>query len=624
VKRRPRAAARGTEAAWPARKACPILSIVPSSLLLVVPRARPLSPALRATLAGILLCIAAPAAADVKVQVSVEGVDGAMEKNVLASIELHAASQRGALPESEALRLYQRAPQQAERALEPFGYYNADVRDSLDQSANPWKARFRVNRGPPTLLGTVDVRVEGPGAAQAAFQKAAGDFPLKPGSRLEHAPYELLKTALQNAAASNGYLDARFTERRIEVDRAQNQGRIRVRYETGPQFFFGGVHIVQDVLDSAVVSTNLPIVPGRPFNTDSLIALQNRLTRSPYFSSVEVEPRRDLADSLTRRVPIDVTLVGGKRLGYTVGAGYGTDTGPLVKGSLEFRRLNRSGHRGQIEGTYSSTRQGIGASYAVPRARGETQVMTFSGGYEYENTDTEKSKGYQTGVRVERLIGLWRLLYGIGFTRQEFTVGLDQGNPHLLIPDLQLSRIETKNRIYPKNGRSLSFRARGASDAVASDASFVQLQAQAKWIRSFGERVRAIGKAEYGHVFTDQFHELPPDMRYFGGGATDVRAFGYEKLGPRDASNEPTGGDTHVLGSVDLEFRVHEKIAIAAFYDLGGALLEDRHAIGSGAGGGIRWISPVGMVRLDMAFAIREGGVEVNWPQVQISIGPDF
>jgi translocation and assembly module TamA len=79
-----------------------------------------------------------------------------------------------------------------------------------------------------------------------------------------------------------------------------------------------------------------------------------------------------------------------------------------------------------------------------------------------------------------------------------------------------------------------------------------------------------------------------------------------------------------VLGSVDLEFRVHEKIAIAAFYDLGGALLEDRQAIGSGVGGGIRWISPVGMVRLDTAFAIREGGVDPHRPQFQISIGPDF
>lgn len=571
---------------------------------------------------------AAAAAADVKVQVSVEGVDKAMEKNVLASIDLYAASQQGALPEGEALRLYQRAPQQAARALEPFGYYSAQVEDSLDQSLNPWKARFRMNPGPPTLLTAVDVRVEGPGAEHPAFRKAVGDFPLKPGARLEHAPYEALKTALQNAAASNGYLDARFTERRMEVDRAQHRGRILLRYETGAQFFFGDVHIVQDVLDSAVVYSNLPIVPGRPFNTDSLIALQNRLTRSPYFSSVEVEPRRDLADSVARRVPIDVTLVGGKRYGYTLGAGYGTDTGPLVKGSLEFRRLNRFGHRGQIEGTYSGTRQGIGASYALPRAGGETQVLTFSGGYQYENTDTEKSKGYQVGARIERLIELWRLLYGIAYTRQEFTVGLDQGSPHLLVPDLQVSRIETKNRIYPRDGRSLSFRVRGASDAVASDASFVQAQAQAKWIRSFGERLRAIGKAEYGRVFTDQFHELPPDMRYFAGGATDVRAFGYEKLGPSvevaPDVREPTGGDTHVLGSVDLEFRVHEKVAVAAFYDLGGALLEDRRAIGSGVGGGIRWISPVGMVRLDLAFAIRESELAEHWPQFQISIGPDF
>jgi translocation and assembly module TamA len=582
----------------------------------------------RAVLAalGLFAALTAPARApaDVKVQVSVDGVDGGLAKNVLASIELHTASQQGALPEAEALRLYQRAPRQAARALEPFGYYGAEVRDTLDESSKPWRARFHVNPGPPTILTAVDVRVEGPGASHPAFRKATSEFTLKPGSRLEHAPYEALKQALQNAAASNGYLDARFAERRVEVDRVAHRGQILLRYETGPQFFFGDVRITQNVLDSAIVYAQLPIVPGKPFDSDSLIALQNRLTRSPYFSSVEVESRRDLADSVTMRVPIEVTLVGGKRLGYTLGAGYGTDTGPLVKGSLEFRRLNRSGHRGQIEGILSDTRQGIGAQYALPRARGETQTLTFLAGYEFENTETEKSQGYQVGARVERLIDPWHLLLGLIFLRQKFTVGLDEGNPHLLTPDLQIQRIDTNNRIYPRDGRSLSFRARGASDEVLSDAAFVQLQAQGKWIRSWGERWRAIGKAEVGRTYTDQFHDLPPDIRYFAGGATDVRAFGYEELGPSDASGEPTGGDTRALGSVDLEFRMREKLALAAFYDVGGAFLENREAIGDGAGGGIRWISPVGMVRLDLAWAIRDAGIAVSRPQFQLSIGPDF
>ena len=565
-----------------------------------------------------------PAAADVKVQVSVYGVDGAIAKNVLASIELHNASQQGALPEAEALRLFQRAPRQAARALEPFGYYGAEVSDTLDESSKPWRARFRVSPGPPTLLTAVDVRIEGPGATQTAFRKATSEFALKPGSRLEHGPYEALKQALQNAAGSNGYLDARFAERRIEVDRAASRGSILLRYETGPQFFFGEVHITQDVLDSAIVYAQLPIVPGRPFNSDSLVALQNRLTRSPYFSSVEVEPRRDLADSVTMRVPIDVTLVGGKRLGYTLGAGYGTDTGALVKGSLEFRRLNRFGHRGQIEGTLSKTRQGIGASYSLPRARGETQVLTFSVSYKFENTETENSRGFQAGARVDRLIEPWHALLGLTFLRQRFTVGLDQGEPNLLMPDVQLQRIDADNRIYPRDGRSLSFRVRGAHDEVLSDATFLQLQAQAKWIRSWGERWRAIGKAELGHTFTTQFHELPPEIRYFAGGAQDVRAYGYEKLGPSDASGEPTGGDIHELFGVDLELRVLEKLALAAFYDIGGAFLVHRSPIGDGVGGGIRWISPVGMVRLDVATAIRDAGIEVNRPQFQISIGPDF
>ena len=69
---------------------------------------------------------------------------------------------------------------------------------------------------------------------------------------------------------------------------------------------------------------------------------------------------------------------------------------------------------------------------------------------------------------------------------------------------------------------------------------------------------------------------------------------------------------------------MREKLALAAFYDVGGAFLENRDAIGSGVGGGLRWISPVGMVRLDLAWAIRDAGIAVRRPQFQLSIGPDF
>ena len=68
-----------------------------------------------------------------------------------------------------------------------------------------------------------------------------------------------------------------------------------------------------------------------------------------------------------------------------------------------------------------------------------------------------------------------------------------------------------------------------------------------------------------------------------------------------------------------------EKFAAAAFYDVGGAFLDDPWPVGDGVGGGIRWISPVGMVRLDVAWAIRDAGIAgVDRPQFQISIGPDF
>ena len=213
-------------------------------------------PALAAIAVGVLVSsLSLPTQADaddgkVKVNVVVDGLNADMKRNVLSSLELATATRSGALPAGEVYRLANRAPQQIELALQPFGYYRPVIRDAMQTDGGTWTARYSIEPGPPVVLSAVDVEISGPGKDLPGFTQAIRQFSLKPGGRLEHAPYEALKLSLSKAAASNGFLDARYPVRRLEVDRTANTGQVIVHFETGPRYFFGPVRFEQDMLDS--------------------------------------------------------------------------------------------------------------------------------------------------------------------------------------------------------------------------------------------------------------------------------------------------------------------------------------------------------------------------------------
>jgi translocation and assembly module TamA len=568
---------------------------------------------------GLLLALPAGAAEGVKVDVVVDGLPADMKRNVLGSMMLSASAQEGRMSEGEARRLAGRAPREIAQALQPFGYYRPVIRDELDTTGDPWKARYVVETGPPVLLTGVEVTVTGPGADLPRFRELIRGFSLKPGERFQHAPYEAFKTGLDRAAAQNGYLDARYITRRITVDPAADTARIQVHLETGERYRFGPVRFHQDILDDAFVNSFVTFQAGAPYNADSLIAMQRALGSSPYFSRVEVEPRRSEAKDLV--VPIDVRLEPAKGLRWTLGGGYGTDTGLEGSAALEFRRLNRMGHRANIDLTVSERRDYVGVQYQMPRAFGRDQLLTHSVALIDEETDAQRSRGGSIGTALSRSRGAWHESFGLFFQRQQFTVGVDQGRPDLLFPELSWRWLKSDAPIQPRSGNRVAFVLRGASDQVVSDVTFGQLSVQWKGLHGAGPRARVIARAEAGGTRSTDFHALPPANRFFSGGSQSVRAYGYQELGPHDANGEPTGGENLLFGSFEYEYRFFGDWGAAAFYDIGDAIERFGDPLASGAGTGVRWFSPVGMVRLDVAWPIHD---PAHGAQVQFTIGPDL
>lgn len=579
----------------------------------------------RLLLAPLLLTLLVSAAAADTVRVEVEGVEGELRDNVRRHLSLVEARGDGDLEEGRIRRLHRRAEGEIAEALAPFGYYRPTVRSSLEReepASTSWTATYGIDPGPPLRVDRLDVRVTGEGSGEPGFEALVRDFPLAEGDVLDQVAYEEGKEAFAEHAAEAGYLDAAFDVAAIRVDRPAYTSEVELVFDTGPRFRFGPVTFHQDFLDPDLLRGYVTFERGEPFDLDEILKLQNALSDSPYFARVEVLPDREAAEGA--EMPVRVDLTPSARQKWTTGVGYGTDTGPRGRVGLDVRRVNRRGHRARGDVLGSGIEKSFVASYEVPGAYPRTDVVTYSLGYRDLRTDTSDSQTGLAGVGLTRSRGDWRESYALTFQREDFTVGLDSGVVDLLVPQTSWALTKADDRIFPSHGRNLDLLLRGAAEGVLSDATFVQARADAKYVRTLAADVRLLGRATVGYTRTDDFRSLPPSIRFFAGGDRSVRGYGYQELGPTDEEGNVIGGEALVLASLEADWLFYERFGrwgLAAFVDTGNALDDLSGDLESGAGAGLRWLSPIGLVRADAAWAVTEPGTPVRF---HLSIGPDL
>jgi translocation and assembly module TamA len=564
------------------------------------------------------------AAQDASVQVEVEGIDGELEANVRAMLEIARAADEGApLSSARVRQLHDGSEDDIRLALQPFGFYEPVVRSSLRRSEDAWIARYVVEPGAPTIVRSASVELSGDGADSPAFRREAAEFPLQPGDTLRHAPYETAKIALLAIAADSGYLDADFDTTLILVDREADTAGILIRFDTGPRYHFGPVTFEQSILDPEFLRTRIPFERGDLFRQDRLLELHGNLAEDPYFVSVSVMPRPDLAVGL--EVPIEVELEPQRPQSYEVGAGYGTDTGPRARAAARFRRLNRRGHNAEVEVTGSLLEQSVSTRYTIPAVLHPTGALTFLAGYAALNPEEVNSRTALVGARLTRRRFGWNESFSLTYQRAGFEIGADTAVSSLLTAGTAYDRTWAESQVYPMRGLRTRLEVTGAHSALLSDATFVRAVAGVKAIRGLGPRLRGIVRGDIGRLFTDDFSELPPAIRFFAGGDQSVRGYRYQALGPRDELGNSTGGRLLLAGSIEADYRVLDRWAVAVFTDAGNALdsfsLDLQYAVGAG----VRWLSPVGLVRLDGAFAIeRPEAVSGGDFRLHVMIGPDL
>jgi translocation and assembly module TamA len=548
---------------------------------------------------------------------------GDLKKNVLSVMSIDDARKEKDLTERRIRQLHDLAPDEIKRALEPYGYYKPVIDAKLVKEGDTWVATYSIEAGPEMRVTDVDVTIAGEGASDGRYQRLVNDFPLKPGDVLASPEYEAGKKSFEDLAARIGYLDAGFSEHRVEVNVETYTSAVHLHLDTGPLYFFGTTIFEQDFLDERVVRGYVQWKEGQPFDINELLLMQGALSDATYFSRVEVEPREAEAGP-DRRVPIHVTLLPAKPIKFHFGLGYGTDTGPRATSLVQFRRLNKKGHRAETQLTLSSLEKSFGARYMIPGYYPRTDVLTYSIGYAQFRPGTSKSDTALVGVDYTRSRGRWRESIGLLAQREQFTVGLDKGTSYLLIPNTYWERVRADDRLYTHDGYKVQLEAKVAVRNVVSDVSFFRPRVAGKLIKSLRPKLRLITRAEVGYITVTDFHKLPPRLRYFAGGDQSVRGYRLETLGERDASGAVIGGEVLRTMSVEFDQRVSDwlgGLGVAVFVDAGNATRSFTEKMKKGAGFGVRWRSPIGMVRADMAFGLDLPNRPIRF---HLNIGPDL
>jgi translocation and assembly module TamA len=584
-----------------------------------------------------LLLLAGGSADAARVSVALDGLEEPLRGAALGAIEISQYTTRD-VTAAQAHRLYAAAADEIKSALEPYGYYHAEVAGDLAENGDTYVATLHVKAGEPVRVTTLDIRVDGDADGQKAVRKAIRTFAPAKGQPLDHALYEKSKATIQAALFGSGYLEAELAEHRVEVTRSADTAEIHLAWKVGPRYRLGATAFEGGQFPDAFMQRYVPWREGDFYTQDKVLELQQRLIDADYFAVAQVQPDVEHAHDAT--VPIKVMLAPAKRTIYTGGVFIGTDTGPGVRGGIERRWMNRRGHKGKVETLIATRLKTANVTYQIPLAGPTNHSLNFGVNYRDENTDTSRSRTFGAAATDSSIWHGWTRTYGLKFLTGDFEVANIPGNTTLLYPEISLARKEASDPTFVRKGWSLTLAARAS--ALTGSTDFAQVTADGKWIRGIGRRSRFIARGSLGATKVGDFDKLPPELRFFAGGDRSIRGYAYQTVGPplpaelvpealarcaadknRDCQDLVVGGRNLAVASAEYEYYFKPNWGIATFVDTGDAFStfgDYRQKVGVGIGA--RWRSPVGMVRVDLGFPVHDEahhGVELH-----IVIGPDL
>lgn len=563
-----------------------------------------------------LACAWPAAAKDASYDVEIRA-PRSLKKALEADLDLMRWREAEDPPDAELLtRLAKEAEAQAREILAARGYVAAEVRSEVFASETPMRVQLRVKRGAVVRVRAVDLQFRGPIAESSdpldvqAIAGAREKFVLQEGMIFTQERWLAAKQDVLARIAQRRWPGAKLAASEVRIDPEKSSAEIVLAIESGPPFAFGEVAVEGLArYGERRVQSLRPYALGEAYDRERLDRFQRRLASTGYFASAHVAIDTSAEDPSAAPVRVSVIEAPARRI--ELGAGYGTDAQGY--GSAELRDHDFLGSalrlRTRVEADFLE--QGVETELSLPERVG----WSDSAGVRYEHSDIEDLVTDEVALvaKTSALDELSRASFSgtFAFSKQRAPSVLSESVYALLLEYTHTWRA-TDDLLTPRRGwmaqLQLGFAPPGVSTrtfgrAIARGAVYVPL----------GLRDDLALRAELGGVLAGASRGIPQSMLFRTGGSNSVRGYDLESLGD-DENGAVVGGRYFALASVEGTHWFTERLGAALFVDAGNAWNESSgFPLALGYGAGLRAKSPIGPLRIDVAYGQDDGTVRLHF-----------
>ncbi|MCX7121020.1 MAG: BamA/TamA family outer membrane protein [Gammaproteobacteria bacterium] len=527
------------------------------------------------------------------------GIDNeVVQQNVITTLENLRARLHTPINNEEVKHYAHKAPRFIQRAVEPYGYFNCKVATKMTKTKKGWMAQFQVTLGRALPITSIQTDIEGAGKTDPEFIKWKKELPFHVGAPLKTQAYENAKTKLYNLATERGYFQAKMVKNQIQINLHRYQASIVIVFDTGPRYRFGATTFSETPFYKSFLDKFITYHAGEYYNAKKLENSQERLVRSNSFD--QVTPKPDIKAAENNIVPIRFSLITRKSKEYTLGLGYGTDTGVRGTAGVILRQIGHQGQRFKTLLRASQSNSSLTSKYIIPGFDPANDVFTIGAGVSNMQQSTGNAHNAKFALEYVMTRGNWNQSLALAYLNERYNiVTLPFTSTQLVYPtyDVKYSNIITAE--HPRKGLSIDTQLTGASQSILSEATFFQAQVHLRTLYTVSQtHTRLLFRSDLGHTDITNIANLPLSLQLFAGGSRSVRGYGYNSIGP---------GRNMVVASTEVQQKVVGAFYIVGFLDAGTVNNNNIfNVISMGTGPGIAWISEIGSMELTYANAFTQ------------------
>ena len=555
--------------------------------------------------------------------------------------------------------------------LRSFGHYDAVITVRIaDIASGDARLLPLLERLPGTDPVLVEVAIDQGPLYRIGIARMDGPVPEGPRAAFGLAPGQPARArevlaagqAVLSALQEDGFALARVPPPDAVVDHGTRTMDVQYVAEPGPRLAVGQVSVAGlERLHEDYVRRRLGIEPGDPFSPTRLERARQDLLAHGVLAWARLTPG-DAADD-DGRLPLSLEVAERPPRVVRLGGAYASDEGATLSAVWIHRNLFGRAEQLTLTGEVGRLTQNR-RSDLTHLAQGTLRLpdlwlrdldLRLDLASVGERLDAYDRDAVTAGIALERRFaaGLSGSV-GLGFEDAEVTQEAEPQDYRLVFLPLTLSYDSTDEPLDPTRGLRLAVAASPARVLEGEGSGFVRgrIVASGYWkppveawqgqgglpsaaapdAAEEGGNALALSQTvvaarlALGAIAGAGVDEVPPDWRFYAGGGGSVRGFPFQSIGPRTASNRPAGGDGLLEASIEVRQRFGPHWGAVAFIDAGAVAEEGIPEIADlsvGAGLGLRYHTPIGPVRVDVATPLTASSGD-SPVQIYIAIGQAF